>query len=698
MHRVFETEVAGRPLIIESGKMALLAKSAVLVRYGETVVSVAVAVSEKPRDGVDFFPLSIDYEEKLYSVGKIPGGFIKREGRPSEKAILTSRVIDRPLRPLFPKGLRNDVSITATVLAVDNDNPPEFAAMIGSSAALSISDLPFAGPVGSVIVGLIDGKFVINPNEEERAKSTLHLTVSSSRDKVCMIEAGGDEIPEDVMIKAIEFGHEENQKIIKFIDSIAAEIGQPKKDYNIHEVPEEIYNDVKSYGYDKIKEALITDSKLDRHDDMKAVTEDIQAHFAEKYPDLEADIADGIYHIEKEIVRHMLLRDKQRVDGRGMDEIRPLSAEVGVIPRVHGSSLFSRGQTQVLNILTLGPLADVQTLDGLDEVDKKRYMHHYNFPGYSTGEAKPSRGPGRREIGHGALAERSLVPVIPSEDEFPYAIRLVSEVMSSNGSTSQASVCSSTLSLMDAGVPIKKPVAGISVGLVTASDDVNDFVTMVDIQGIEDFFGDMDFKVAGTHDGITAIQMDMKIHGLTMEIVKEAFAKTKKARDYIIDEIILKAIDKPRESVSKYAPKIQAISINPDKIRDVIGPGGKVINKIIAETGVKIDIQEDGRVFIYSEDIEMANKARKRVEDLTAEVIVGNIYVGKVTKTTTFGAFAEVLPGKEGLIHISQLSAKRVNKVEDVVNVGDEVLVKVTGIDDMGRVNLSRKDAVQTEE
>jgi len=684
-------ELAGRTLTIETGKLAQLANGSVLVRYGDTVVLVTATASEKPREGIDFFPLSVDYEERLYSVGKIPGGFIKREGKPSEKAILTSRVIDRPIRPLFPKDLRNDVAVVATVLSVEQDNSPEIAAMIGASAAISISDIPFNGPIGGVSVGLVDGNFVINPTAEQRAKSLLQLTVAGTKEKVVMIEAGAHEVPEDVMLEAIMFGHEEIKKICDFISGIVSEVGKPKFEYESFEVDEEMYNDIKEYAIDKIKQALDTDDKKTRENNLNIVYEDVFEHFAEKYPDMQAAMSEALYKLQKHVVRRWLLDENKRVDGRGINEIRPLSAEVGILPRTHGSGLFSRGQTQVLTVATLGALGDVQMLDGLDEDESKRYMHHYNFPSYSVGETEPSRGPGRREIGHGALAERALEPVIPSEEEFPYAIRLVSEVLSSNGSTSQGSVCGSTLALMDAGVPIKAPVAGISVGLVTEGDR---YITMVDIQGLEDFFGDMDFKVAGTKKGITAIQMDIKIDGLTREIIEKALIQTRDARYYILDEVMLKVIDKPRPNLSKYAPKIITTTIDPEKIRDVIGSGGKVIQRIIADTGVKIDIEDDGRVFIATTDAKAGERALKMIEGIAKDVQVGQIYLGKVVRITSFGAFVEFLPGKEGLIHISKLDTRRVEKVEDVVNVGDEVLVKVIEIDKQGRINLSRKDAL----
>jgi len=639
--------------------------------------------------------LSVDYEEKLYSVGKIPGGFLRREGKPSDKAILTSRVIDRPIRPLFPKDYRNDVSVVTTVMSVDIDNSPEIAAMIGASAAISISDIPFAGPIGGVSVGLVDGEFIINPTLEQREKSLMQLTVAGTKEKVVMIEAGACEVKEDVMYDAIVFAHAEIKKICEFLQSIVDEVGKPKHEYISADINHDHYDAVKAYAYDKVCEAIDTDDKTVRDANMAVVTDDVVAHFAEEIPELEEEIGEILYKLQKEIVRKWLIKDHRRVDGRGILEIRPLSSRVGILPRTHGSGLFSRGQTQVLTVATLGALRDEQLLDGIDECSSKRYMHHYNFPSYSVGETKPSRGPGRREIGHGALAERALEPVIPSKEDFPYAIRLVSEVLSSNGSTSQGSVCGSTLALMDAGVPIKAPVAGISCGLVTDGDD---FLTMVDIQGLEDFYGDMDFKVAGTKEGITAIQMDIKIDGLTYEIIKQALQQTRDARYHIIDEVLLKAIDAPRSELSPYAPKIVTMSIHPDKIREVIGTGGKVIQKIIADTGVQIDIEDDGSIFILSPDSAAADKAVKIIEGIVAEPEVGKTYFGKVMRIMDFGAFVEFLPGKEGLVHISKLDNKRVEKVEDVVSVGDEIIVKLVEIDKMGRMNLSRKDALPKEE
>ncbi len=691
MKKTFTTTIAGREFTVETGEVAQLASGSALVRYGDTVVLATATASAKPRDGVDFFPLSVDYEEKMYSVGKIPGGFLKREGKPSEKAILTSRVIDRPIRPLFPKDYRNDVGIVTTVMSVDIDNSPEVCAMNGASIAISISEMPFAGPVGAVVVGLVDGEFVINPTLEQREKSEMYVTVAGTKEKVVMIEAGANEVKEDVMFNAIVYAHEEIKKICDFINTIVAEVGKQKEPYVAHEVDHELFDKIYAYTYDKVCAAIDTDDKRIRDERMKVLTDDVMEHFGEEVEGRDAELDEIFYKIQKEIVRKWLFEDHKRVDGRGIDEIRPLSASVGMLPRVHGSGLFSRGQTQVLTIATLGAMSESQTIDGIDEETSKRYMHHYNFPSYSVGETKPSRGPGRREIGHGALAERALKPVIPSEEEFPYAIRLVSEVLSSNGSTSQGSVCGSTLALMDAGVPIKAPVAGISCGLITHGDD---FLTMVDIQGVEDFYGDMDFKVAGTKDGITAIQMDIKVDGLTYDIIKEAFEKTRVARNYILDEVMLKAIEAPRTELSAYAPKIITTKVPVEKIKDVIGSGGKVIQKIIADTGVKIDINDDGSVYILSEDSEAANRALATVEGIVAEPEVGKIYKGRVTKIMEFGAFVEFMPNREGLVHISKLDTKRVAKVEDVVSEGDEILVKLVEIDKMGRNNLSRKDAL----
>ena len=692
MVRKFETTLAGRPLVVETGEIAQLANGSALVRYGETVVMVNVTASAKPREGIDFFPLSVDYEEKLYAVGKIPGGFTRREGKPADKAILTSRVIDRPIRPLFPKDYRNDVSVVATVLSVEPDNSPEVAALVGTSVALSISDIPFAGPIGGVFVGLVDGEIVINPTLEQREKSALRLTVVATKEKIVMIECGADEVDEDTMMDAIIKAHEEIKKTCDFVQGIQDEIGKEKMSYESHEVDPEMFEDIKAYAYDAVCQALDTDDKNIRDERMQVVYDDVFAHFAEKYPEMEEAMGEALYKLQKVIVRHWLFHDHKRVDGRGIDEIRPLAARVGILPRTHGTGLFSRGQTQVLTVATLGSMSDEQMLDGLDEEETKRYIHHYNFPSYSVGETRPSRGPGRREIGHGALAEKALVPVLPSVEEFPYTIRLVSEVLSSNGSTSQGSVCGSTLALMDAGVPISAPVAGISCGLITEGDD---FLTMIDIQGLEDFYGDMDFKVAGTKKGITAIQVDMKVQGLSYDIIRRALEQTKEARYYIIDEVLLKAIDAPRAELSKYAPKVIAMTIDTEKIRDVIGTGGKVIQKIIADTGVKIDIEDDGRVFIMTNDAEAGAKAKAIIEGIVAEPEVGKIYLGTVKRILpNVGAFVEFMPGREGMVHISKLDNKRVEKIEDVVNIGDEIVVKLIEIDKMGRLNLSRKDAI----
>ena len=689
--RTFETEFAGRPLVIETGKMTQLANGACLVRYGETVVHVAVTAAPNPREGVDFFPLSVDYEEKQYALGKIPGGYGKREGRPSEKAILVSRVIDRPIRPLFPKDMRNDVSIVCTVMAYDPDCLPEIASMVGTSIALSISDVPWNGPISAVSVGLVDGEFVINPTKEQREVSKMAVTVASTDSRIAMIEAGADIVSDDVMYNGIMAGHEANQSIIEFIKSIQAEIGKTKFEYPSNDPKPEMFEAIKEFSIEDIKFALDTDDKLIREERLKPVYEAVHAKFDEIYPEQAEKIDECLYKTQKFVVRRWLLDEQKRVDGRKMDQMRPLASEVGILPRVHGSGLFTRGQTQVLTITTLGSVSDQQAMDGIDDQVTKRYIHHYNFPSYSVGETKPSRGPGRREIGHGALAERALVPVIPSVEEFPYTIRLVSEILSSNGSTSQGSICGSTLSLMDAGVPIKAPVAGISCGLITEGDR---WMTMVDIQGLEDFFGDMDFKVAGTHEGITAIQMDLKISGLTPEMVKEALYKTHKARDYILDEVMLKAIPEPRKELSKYAPKMISTIIPVDKIREVIGSGGKVIQKICAECDVKIDIEEDGHVFISGLDIENCKHAMTIVDTIVNDPEPGAIYKGKVTRIMDFGAFVEIAPGKEGLCHISQLDVKRTEKVTDVVNVDDVIIVKVLEIDDKGRLNLSRREAL----
>ena len=698
MFKTFETELAGRKLVFETGKMAGLANGSVLVRYGDTCVIVNVTASKEPKEGVDFFPLSVDYEEKLYAVGKIPGSFQKREGKPSDKAILTSRAIDRPLRPLFPKDFRNDVVVVATVLSVDQDNSPEVTAMIGASAALSISDIPFGGPTAAVNVGLVNGEIIINPTESQRQNSDLTLTVAGTEEKIAMIEAGANEVPDDIMLEAIKKGHEEIKKICKFIEKMKEEIGKPKFEYKSFAVNEDVYKFVEENYHDEMKEKVQEVDKEVRDNNISELTDKIVNDYTEKFgeelaEEHQADLGEAIYKLEKKCVRDMIFYEHKRVDGRKLDEIRPLSCEVGLLPRVHGSALFTRGQTQVLSVATLGMISEEQTLDGIDTEESKRYMHQYNFPSYSVGEARPSRGPGRREIGHGALAEKALVPVIPSEEEFPYAIRVVSEVLSSNGSTSQASICGSTLALMDAGVPIKRPVAGISTGLVTNPEDENDYVMLTDIQGLEDFFGDMDFKVGGTEKGITAIQVDIKVDGLSYEVIKEAFERTRIARKYILEEVMLPVIDKPRAEISKYAPRIVNTKIKVEKIKDVIGPGGKMINKIIDETGVKIDIEEDGQVFIYSSDQEKAQEALEMIEDIVRDVEVGGIYYGEVVRIMNFGAFVDLgCNGKEGLLHISKISKERIKNIEDVLHVGDKVTVKVTDIDEQGRINLSMKD------
>ena len=689
--KVFTYELAGRPLVVKTGKIAGLANGAALIHYGETTVLATATASAAPREGIDFLPLSVDYDEKMYAVGKIPGGFLKREGKPSEKAVLAGRVIDRPVRPLFPKDLRNDISLLLTIMSVDPDCSPEITAMIGASIALSISDIPWNGPIGGVFMGLVDGEIVVNPTAEQRKVSDLELTVAASMEKVVMIEAGANEVSDEVMYDAIMKAHEEIKGLVAFINNIVAEIGKPKFEYASGELDHDMFDEIFAYCEKAVMEALDTDDKNVRDAKMQPIMDDIVATFEEKYEDIKTILPELIYKIQKKIVRRWLLVDKKRVDGRRMDEIRPLASEVGVIPRVHGSGLFTRGQTQVLTIATLGTLSEGQKLEGLDDETGKRYMHHYNMPGYSTGEAKALRSPGRREIGHGALAERSLVPVLPSEEEFPYAIRLVSEVVSSNGSTSQGSVCGSTLALMDAGVPIKAPVAGISCGLITAEDGSWD--TMIDIQGLEDFYGDMDFKVAGTKKGITSIQMDLKVDGLTPEIIKQALESTHQGRDEIIDKIILAAIPAPRAEVSEYAPKMISMKINPDKIREVIGSGGKVIQKIVADTGAKIDIEDDGSVFIAAVDKKSAEAAKAIIDAIVFEPVVGEVYEGTVTRIIPIGAFVEYAPGKEGMVHISKLQKQRTEKVEDAVALGDTVKVKYLGKDEKGRENLSIKDA-----
>ena len=689
--KTFETTLAGRPLVVEVGKMAQLAGGSCLVRYGETEVLCTATMADKPREGVDFFPLSVDFEEKLYSVGRIPGSFQRREGRASEKATLASRVIDRPIRPLFPKDMRNDVGVVATVMSVDPDCSPEITAMIGVSIAISISEIPWDGPISGVSVGLVDGKFVINPTEAEREVSEMAVTVASTYDLVAMIEAGANEVSNDDMYDGIMYAHKVNQEVVEFIRGIQAEVGKAKIDFPSNDPAPEMFEAIKEFAIEDVKVALDTDDKRIRDERLRPIYDAVHEKFDEVYPEEIAKIDDCMYKLQKYIVRRWLLDEGKRVDGRGIDEIRPLNAEVDLISRAHGSGMFTRGQTQVLTVTTLGPMSDVQLLDGIDNETTKRYMHHYNFPAYSVGETKPSRGPGRREIGHGALAERSLVPVLPSVEEFPYCIRLVSEVLSSNGSTSQGSVCGSTLSLMAAGVPIKAPVAGISCGLVTEGDR---FMTMVDIQGVEDFFGDMDFKVAGTKKGITSIQMDLKVHGLTPAIIREALDKTYKARCYILDEVMLPVISEPRKELSKYAPKMVTTKIDPAKIGDVIGKQGKVIQKICEECNCKVDVQEDGNIFVSAINIEDAQRALFIIDTIAKDPEVGAIYKGVVTRLMDFGAFVEIAPGKEGLVHISHLDVKRTEKVEDVVTVGDEVMVKILGIDEKERLNLSRREAL----
>lgn len=691
-YKVFKTMFAGRELTVETGKTCELANGSCWVRYGGSVVMANVTASAKPREGIDFFPLSVDYEERLYAVGKIPGSFMKREGKPSEKAILTSRMVDRPIRPLFPKDMRNDVSVVMTVLAVDPDHSPEIMGMIATSIAISISDIPWNGPIAGVSVGLVDGEIVLNPTLEQRGRNDLNLTVAGTDKKIVMIEAGANQVDEATMMQAILAGQAENEKMVAFIKDIQKQIGKPKFTFESMEVDHDLFDAIDAFASDRVKFALDTNDKNIREERLNPIKNDIHEKFDPDYPEQIAMIDECIYKLQKKIVRNWLYEGK-RVDGRGIDEIRPLAAEVGVLPRVHGSGLFTRGQTQVLTVATLGPVSDAQRIDGIDEDVSKRYMHHYNFPSYSVGETKPSRGPGRREIGHGALAERALEPVIPPVEEFPYALRLVSEVLSSNGSTSQGSICGSTLALMDAGVPIKAPVAGISCGLITKPDS-DEFMTMVDIQGLEDFFGDMDFKVGGTHKGITAIQVDIKVDGLTPAIIEEALEKTRKARIYILDEIMLKAIPHYRRSVNEFAPKMMQTKIPVDKIREVIGQGGKVIQKISAECEVKIDVNEDGSVFISGVDLEKTKKALQIVETIAHDPEVGAIYKGKVVRLMSFGAFVEIAPGKDGLVHISKLDKDRVEKVEDVVSIGDEIVVKVVEIDKQGRINLSRKDAL----
>ena len=692
MYKSFSMELAGRTLTVDVGRVAKQANGAAFMHYGDTVVLSTATASEKPRDGIDFFPLSVEYEEKMYAVGKIPGGFNKREGKASEHAILTSRVIDRPMRPLFPKDYRNDVTLNNMVMSVDPECDPEVVAMLGSAIATCISDIPFDGPCAMTQIGMIDGEFIVNPTLAQKAVSDLKLTVASTREKVIMIEAGAKEIPEAKMIEAIYKAHEVNQEIIKFIDSIVAEVGKPKHAYESCAIPEELFAAIKEIVPPaEMEEAVFSDDKQTREENIRVITEKLEEAFADNEEWL-AVLGEAVYQYQKKTVRKMILKDHKRPDGRAITEIRPLAAEVDIIPRVHGSAMFTRGQTQICNVTTLAPLSEAQKLDGLDEFEtSKRYMHQYNFPSYSVGETKPSRGPGRREIGHGALAERALVPVLPTEEEFPYAIRTVSETFESNGSTSQASICASTMSLMAAGVPIKKPVAGISCGLVTGETD-EDYLVLTDIQGLEDFFGDMDFKVAGTHDGITAIQMDIKIHGLTRQIVEEAIARTKQAREYILTEVMEKAIAEPRKTVGEFAPKIIQMMIDPQKIGEVVGQRGKTINAIIDETGVKIDITDDGAVSICGTEQAMMDQAKKYIEIIASDFTEGQILTGKVVSIKDFGAFLEFAPGKEGLVHISKLAKQRVEKVEDVVSLGDVVKVVCMGKDKMGRVSFSIKD------
>ncbi|MBQ4595580.1 MAG: polyribonucleotide nucleotidyltransferase [Firmicutes bacterium] len=697
-YRVFKTAIGGKLLELEIGKVCELANGQVMVRYGDTVVNVTACASKEPRPDIDFFPLSCDYEEKMYAAGKIPGGFIKREGRPSEKAILNSRLMDRPLRPLFPKGFYNDVQVVATVMCVDHDAPSEIAAMIGSSVALAISDIPWEGPTGSVLIGMVDGQFIVNPSLAQREESCMHLVVSGTKDAIMMVEAGANEVPEEVILDAIMFAHEEIKKIVEFIEMIVAEIGKPKMEIELYKVPEDIDAAVRAYAEDKMREAILTYDKMERLDNMDAVEAEAKEHFAEIYPDNGKDIGNVLYAITKEQVRKMILDDGIRPDNRKRDEIRPIWCDTGILPRTHGTGLFKRGQTQVLSVATLGPLGEAQTIDGITEQTEKRYMHHYNFPPYSVGEAGRMKSPGRREIGHGALAERALLPVLPSEEEFPYAIRVVSEVLSSNGSTSMGSTCGSCLALMDAGVPIKAPVAGIAMGLIerVEEDGTSKMAILSDIQGMEDFLGDMDFKVAGTAKGVTAIQMDIKVHGLSKQVLQDALKQAYEGRMHIMGEM-LDEIAEPRAELSPYAPRIISMQVDPDHIRTIIGPGGKTINRIIADTGVKIDIDDTGLVYIAAPDMESAQAGVREIELLIKEPEPGEIYEGKVTRILTtakgsVGAFIEILPGKEGLLHISKMAKERVEKVEDVMNVGDVVKVKVTEIDSQNRINLSRKE------
>lgn len=698
MKKVFKTELGGRPFIVETGELAQFANGACLIRYGDTVILSTATSSNEPRPGIDYFPLGVDYEEKMYSVGKFPGGFIKREGRPTEKAILTARAIDRPMRPLFPKDLRNDVNINNLVLSVDQDCAPDVAAMIGSSIAVSISDIPWNGPTCSISLGLVDDRVVVNPTEEERAQSRMDVTLAGTEEKVCMIEAGAAEVPDEQMLDAIIAGHKVIQEMCRFIKGIVAEVGKSKYNYTSSALPEEVFEAVRGFAYEKVRAGVLAADKSVRDANMSAIKAETSAYIGTVDPEWLPMVGEALYQLEKKVVREYLKNEHRRVDGRGLDEIRPLSCDAGLLPRVHGSGLFQRGQTQVLTSCTLQPLSKVQILDGLDNDDSKRYIHHYNFPGYSTGEAKPNRSPGRREIGHGALAERSLIPVLPSTDEFPYAIRTVSEIMMSNGSTSQGSVCASTLALMDAGVPLKRPVAGISSGLITNPEDENDYLVFMDIQGIEDFYGDMDFKVAGTTEGITSIQVDIKVDGLSYDIIREAFAMTKRGRLYIINDVILKRMPAPRQELSVYAPKILQTVIPVDKIREVIGQGGKVINKIIDDTGAQIDIEDDGHVYVSSVEPGACEKALMIIHGIVTDPEPGQIYQGQVTRLMTFGAFVEFLPGKEGLVHISKMSWDRVDRVEDAVSIGDQVTVMVSEIDDQGRINLSMRDCTEKPE
>lgn len=695
MKETFTYEFAGRTLTIETGHLAQFANGSCLVRYGETAILSSATASTKPRDGIDFFPLSVDYEEKQYAAGKFPGGFIKREGRPTEKAILTSRVIDRQIRPLFPSDLRNDVSVSNLVLSVDQDCSPEIAAIVGTSIAIAISDIPWNGPLGGVLLGLIGDDIIINPTEEQREKSQMYVTLSAIESKICMIEASANEVPDETMLEAVEAGFNVIKDLIKFINSIVEKIGKEKFDYESVVVPEDVFKTIKDYAWDDMRQAVLSDDKSVRDVQINALAQKVSEYLEEKNPDALPYISQSMYLLQKKVVRDYLFREHKRIDGRGLDKIRPLSADVGLLPRVHGTGLFQRGQTQVLTTCTLAPLSMAQMLDGLDNEDTKRYMHHYNFPGYSVGEAKSARSPGRREIGHGALAEKSLIPVLPNEDDFPYAIRTVSEILMSNGSTSQGSVCASTLALMDAGVPIKRPVAGISAGLIVNEENDSDYLVFMDIQGIEDFFGDMDFKVAGTTEGITSIQVDIKVDGLSIDIIRDAFEMTRKGRLQIIDDVLIPCIAEPRKELSKYAPRIITLQIPVDKIREVIGSGGKVINKIIADTGAQIDLKDDGRVFISTPDQEKAERALSIINGIVSDPEEGATYDGVVTKLMNFGAFVEFLPGKEGLVHISKMAWGHIEKVEDAVSEGDVVKVKVVEIDAQGRVNLSMRDCME---